>query len=104
MKKIKLKELEKIAKSERALVKFSTKWCGVCKMNEPILAELEKEYGNEINFYEIDVDATKAWEEDGNEKFAIKLVPTYHYYHHGKKLWDVNNFQSKDKFEAIFKK
>ena len=38
------------------LLDFSATWCGPCRMQKPILEELEKKYGDKVEFKVIDVD------------------------------------------------
>lgn len=40
-----------------AIVDFSAVWCGPCQRLAPILDELAAEYGQQIDFYKVDVDA-----------------------------------------------
>lgn len=94
MKKIKISEFEKMMQtnSKPLLVIFSTKWCGVCKMNLPVIQPIINQYENLIDFVSIDVDEENAWEEDGNEKYAIHTVPTYQLYYQQKLLFSHSNF------------
>jgi thiol-disulfide isomerase/thioredoxin len=41
---------------ETVLVDACAKWCGPCKLIEPILAETEKKWSNKIQFVKMDVD------------------------------------------------
>lgn len=94
MKKIKINEFEKMIQtsSKPLFVIFSTTWCGVCKMNLPVLQPIISQYDNLIDFVSIDVDEENAWQEDGNEKYAINTVPTYHLYYQQKLLFKHSNF------------
>lgn len=94
MKKIKISEFEKLKQtnSKPLFVIFSTTWCGVCKMNLPVIQPIINQYENLIDFVSIDVDEENAWEEDGNQKYAIQTVPTYQLYYHQKLLFNHSNF------------
>ncbi|MCX6688556.1 MAG: thioredoxin [Methanoregula sp.] len=54
------------------LYDFFATWCGPCRMQTPILEELEKKMGSAIEVKKIDVDQNMALA----EKFGIRVVPT----------------------------
>jgi len=54
------------------LYDFFATWCGPCRMQTPILEELEKKMGSAIEVKKIDVDLNMALA----EKFGISVVPT----------------------------
>ena len=54
------------------LVDFYSTWCGPCKMLEPILEELSKEYENEIDIYKLNTEE----EMETAAAFGIMSVPT----------------------------
>jgi thioredoxin 1 len=54
-----------------SLVKFGAEWCGPCRSYTPILEEVEKSVGEDINIYEVDVDQ----EPDLAQKLNIRGVP-----------------------------
>ena len=102
MKQITIKELKEIiSKEDKIMVQFKTPWCGVCKMNQPIVDKLIEEDKFKTKWYFVDADAEEAWEEDGNAEFALKLVPTFMYFKKGKKEWEANNFQSQEVLEKV---
>jgi thioredoxin len=55
-----------------AIVKFTAAWCSPCKALTPVLLEIESEYNNKINIYEVDVDK----EQELSSIFGIRSVPT----------------------------
>jgi thioredoxin 1 len=51
---------------------FFAEWCGPCKMQDPIIEELKKIFGDKVEFKKVDVD-------NNNElavKFTVHAVPT----------------------------
>ncbi len=54
------------------LLDFSATWCGPCRMQKPILEELEKKYGDKVEFKVIDVDENQ----EMASKYGIHAVPT----------------------------
>jgi len=54
------------------LMDFYADWCGPCKMQDPIIDELKKKFGDKVEFKKIDAD-------NNNElasKFTIHAIPT----------------------------
>ena len=54
------------------LLDFSATWCGPCRMQKPILEELEKKYGDKVEFKVVDVDENQ----ELASKYGIHAVPT----------------------------
>lgn len=54
------------------LLDFSATWCGPCRMQKPILEELEKQYGDRVEFKVIDVDENQ----ELASQYGIHAVPT----------------------------
>lgn len=57
---------------ERVLLDFWAEWCGPCKMMNPIIDELEKEYPD-LKIVKIDIDQDAGMV----QRYNIKSVPTY---------------------------
>jgi thioredoxin 1 len=51
---------------------FYADWCGPCKTQDPILDELEEEYGENVTFEKIDVDEA----EDVANEYQVRSIPT----------------------------
>lgn len=43
-----------------AIIDLYATWCGPCKRLAPILAEIQKDYGNKIQIYKVDTDKETA--------------------------------------------
>ncbi|MFC6861972.1 MULTISPECIES: thioredoxin [Haloarcula] len=53
------------------LMDFYADWCGPCKTQDPILEELEEEWGD-VEFEKIDVDE----EQDIANEYQVRSLPT----------------------------
>jgi thioredoxin 1 len=51
---------------------FYADWCGPCKTQDPILEDLEDEFGDSVNFEKIDVDEN----EDVANEYQVRSIPT----------------------------
>lgn len=51
---------------------FYADWCGPCKMQDPILEELEGEWEGKVIFEKIDVDTNQ----DIANKYQVRSIPT----------------------------
>ncbi len=54
------------------LVDFWATWCGPCRMQSPILDQLETEYGDQLKVVKMDVDENQATPQE----FGIMSIPT----------------------------
>ena len=54
VKKITEKQFHEALEAKMAVVDFSAKWCGPCKMLEPVLEEVSEELSDEVAFYNVD--------------------------------------------------
>lgn len=55
------------------LVDFTAKWCGPCKVMEPVLAALAKEYAGRVRVVAIDVDHEQVLA----QQFDVRSMPTF---------------------------
>ena len=53
------------------VLKFWATWCGPCRMLNPVMEKLEKEF-DKVTFYSVDVDQAP----DLAQKFKVKSLPT----------------------------
>jgi thioredoxin 1 len=54
------------------LIDFYADWCGPCKMQDPIMEELKKKFGDRVEFRKINVDDNM----ELSIKYEIRAVPT----------------------------
>ena len=65
------KEENKVEKRV-VLMDFHAAWCGPCKIQDPILEDLKKKFGDKVEFKKIDVDQSG----ELADKYVIRAVPT----------------------------
>jgi thioredoxin 1 len=58
--------------SDVTLIDFHADWCGPCKTQDPIIEELEEEFGDRVSFEYVDVDA----EPDVANEYQVRSIPT----------------------------
>ncbi|QQG49529.1 MAG: thioredoxin [archaeon] len=71
---------EVIRSSQPVLVDFYADWCGPCKVVEPILERLSKEYEGKVKFVKIDTDQNQ----ELAMHFGIMSIPTVMFFAKGK--------------------
>ncbi len=83
-----LNELEENVKSGTWLVDFSAKWCGPCRMLEPVLESVSKKH----NVLQIDVDEAQ----ELAVKFGIMSIPTLIVFKDGKEVSKSLGYKSEE--------
>ena len=51
---------------------FYADWCGPCKTQDPILEDLEEEWGDRVEFEKVDVDENQ----DVANEYQVRSIPT----------------------------
>ena len=63
---------EEITREGLALVDFWATWCGPCRMQAPVVDQLDAELGGGVKVCKVDVDAEPALA----RKFRVMSIPT----------------------------
>ena len=63
---------EEITREGLALVDFWATWCGPCRMQAPVIDQLDEELGGNVKVCKVDVDAEPALA----RKFRVMSIPT----------------------------
>lgn len=82
------------------LVDFYADWCGPCKMAEPVLEELSKEYKDKVVIAKINVDQNQAIP----QKYSVMSIPTTILFKGGKEIGRQVGFAGKKAYEDLLKK
>ena len=72
---------DEVVKADKpVVVDFYADWCGPCKIIEPIMNQLSKEYEGKAKFVRIDTDANQ----ELAMQFGIMSIPTVMFFSKGK--------------------
>ena len=71
---------EVVKSTKPVVVDFYADWCGPCKMIEPIINQLSKDYDGRVKFVKIDTDANQ----ELAVQFGIMSIPTVMFFTKGK--------------------
>ena len=78
---------------------FYATWCAPCKEMAPIIADLEREYGDKVDFYKIDVDKNVV-----DDALGVQAMPTYLFIKNSKNLEQFEGAVSKSKMKEYIEK
>ena len=75
--------IDEVLKNEGlVVVDFFATWCAPCQMLAPVLIELEKKYGDEVEFYKVNIDES----EDAAISYGVSSVPTLIFFKNGEEI------------------
>lgn len=78
---------------------FYATWCGPCKAMKPIVKTLQEQYGDQVDFYKIDVDDSVI-----DDALGISSIPTYIFIKNSSGLERIEGAMSKEHMEELIKK
>lgn len=79
------------------LVDFWATWCGPCRMQSPIIDELDEEMGDKVSFAKMDVDANPATPQE----FGVMGIPTLLVKKDGEVVEKLVGFTPKEHLEEV---
>jgi thioredoxin 1 len=89
--------LETVQKKGVVLVDFGAPWCPPCRVQEPILEELENEYGQRVVIAKVDADK----EPELASRFEIMGLPTLLVFKDGELQDTLRGLQSREQINTI---
>ncbi len=66
---------EKKAKSKLLIIDFYADWCGPCRIMNPILIDIAKNYGSKVLILKVDVDKSYRM----YEKLELQSIPAFYF-------------------------
>ncbi len=87
---------EMIKDSKPTLVDFFATWCGPCRMQGPILADVKTKVGESANIIKIDIDKNG----ELAQRYRVQSVPTLILFVNGEPVWRGVGVHQADQLEA----
>ena len=91
---------EKETSTGVTLTDFWATWCPPCRMQAPIIQEIDKEYAGQVKVTKMDVDANQGTP----MKFGIMSIPTLIVKKDGKVVDKLVGLHSKDQLKQVLAK
>ena len=85
-------EAEVLKSATPVLVDFFAEWCGPCKIQDPIVEELAKEYAGKAKVFSLDVDQNQ----QTASQYQVMSIPTLIIFKNGKAAERMMGLQRKD--------
>jgi len=79
------------------LVDFWATWCGPCKMTEPVVDEIAKEFAGKVKVGKVDVDQNPALSQQCN----VMSIPTFIVFKGGQPVGSLIGAQPKPAFDKL---
>ena len=86
-----------VTSSGLTLVDFWATWCGPCRMQAPILDELDAQFGSTVKVCKVDVDAQPGLA----QRFGVFSIPTLIAFKDGEPISKRVGLQSLTQLEAM---
>ncbi len=92
--------LSEVLNNEKlVIIDFFAEWCGPCQMLTPILQEIDKEYGDTVEIYKVNVDESA----DCAMRYGVTAMPTMVFFKDGEEVERVVGYMPKEELVKIIK-
>jgi thioredoxin 1 len=91
-------EAEVLKSSLPVMVDFTAIWCGPCKMLDPVIAQLSRDWDGKVKFVKLDIDDNT----DLVVKYGVMGVPTLILFVNGLPVQRLSGYQPKDRIISKF--
>jgi len=89
---------EVLESSQPVLIDFTAVWCGPCKMLDPVVKQLAKDWDGKVRIFKLDVDDNP----DLAMNYQVMGVPTLMLFKNGQPVERVTGYQPKDRLAKKF--
>ena len=94
------KEFDEVIQKDKVVVDFYAEWCGPCKMMEPAMQNLEKQYGDKIKFVRMNVDGNQ----EIAQRYKVMSVPSLVLFKDGQAKEKVTGYYPEAKLAHYFER
>lgn len=91
---------DKDVQGSMTVVDFWASWCGPCKMMEPAMQKLEKQYGDKIKFVRMNVDGNQ----EIAQRYKVMSVPSLVIFRDGQAKEKVTGYYPEAKLAHYFER
>lgn len=91
---------EEATKKGITLTDFWATWCGPCRMQSPVIEQLDEESDGNVSYYKLDVDENP----EVPSQFGIMSIPTLLIKKDGEVVDKLIGYHSKEQIEAALAK
>lgn len=93
-------ENEVIKSEKKVFLEFFASWCSPCKILEPVVEKIEKQFENEFTFLKMDIELNPT----STEQKGVIALPTCIIFNKGVELERFIGLKNKNDLENIIKK
>lgn len=89
----------KVLKAEQpVIVDFFADWCGPCKMQDPHLSTLSREFADQVQTYKLDIDAAV----DIADQYGVREIPTLIVFKDGQAMSPNVGYHDESEMRALY--